>query len=51
MLKKAKQATLSSLKASGVSTLIHNSKWQRQRLLILAYHRIDVSDEHIWNGS
>ena len=51
MLKKAKQATLSSLKASGVSTLVHNSKWRRQRLLILAYHGIAVSDEHLWNGS
>src|SRR6266851_8521827 len=51
MLKTVKQATLSSLKTSGVFTLVRNSKWRRQRLLILAYHGISVSDEHLWNGS
>ncbi len=51
MLKKFKQAALQSLKATGVSTLVHNSRWRRQRLLILAYHGISLSDEHIWNGS
>lgn len=51
MLKKAKQAALSSLKVSGAFTVVHNSKWRRQRLLILAYHGISVSDEHLWNGS
>ena len=51
MLKKAKQATLSSLKTSGVFTLVQNSNWRRQRLLILGYHGISISDEHLWNGS
>ena len=51
MLKKFKQAALQSLKTTGVSTLVHNSRWRRQRLLILAYHGISLSDEHIWNGS
>jgi peptidoglycan/xylan/chitin deacetylase (PgdA/CDA1 family) len=51
MLKKLKQATLGSLKTSGAFTLVHNSKWRRQRLLILTYHGISLSDEHIWNGS
>src|SRR5207249_793717 len=46
-----KQATLRSLKTSGVSTLVHNSRWRRQRLLILAYHGISLEDEHLWNGS
>ena len=32
MLKKFKQATLRSLKTSGVSTLVQNSRWRRQRL-------------------
>ena len=40
-----------SLKTAGVSTLVHNSRWRRQRLLILAYHGISLSDEHLWNGS
>lgn len=51
MLKKFKQAALQSLKTAGVSTLVHNSRWRRQRLLILAYHGIALSDEHLWNGS
>ena len=51
MLKQAKRTTLSSLKTSGVFSLVHNSNWRRRRLLILAYHGIAVSDEHLWNGS
>jgi peptidoglycan/xylan/chitin deacetylase (PgdA/CDA1 family) len=51
MLKKFKQAALKSLKTAGVSTLVHNSRWRRDRLLILAYHGISLSDEHLWNGS
>lgn len=51
MLKNFKLATLKLLKSAGVSTLIHNSGWRRQRLLILAYHGISLSDEHLWNGS
>ncbi len=51
MLKKFKQATLKSLKTSGVSTLVQNSRWRRQRLLILAYHGVSTDDQHLWNGS
>src|SRR5207302_195146 len=51
MLKKVKQAALKSLKSVGVSTLVHNSRWRRQRLLILAYHGVALSDEHFFNGS
>jgi len=51
MLKHAKKAALSSLKVSGAFTLVQNSTWRRQRLLILAYHGVSVSDEHLWNGS
>ncbi|HEY3028429.1 MAG TPA: polysaccharide deacetylase family protein [Pyrinomonadaceae bacterium] len=51
MLKKFKQATLKSLKSAGIATLVQNSRWRRQRLLILAYHGISLSDEHLWNGS
>jgi peptidoglycan/xylan/chitin deacetylase (PgdA/CDA1 family) len=51
MLKKLKQATLGSLKSSGAFTLVQDSSWRRQRLLILAYHGISLSDEHLWNGS
>jgi peptidoglycan/xylan/chitin deacetylase (PgdA/CDA1 family) len=51
MLKKLKQATLKSLSTAGVSTLVQNSRWRRQRLLILAYHGISLKDEHLWNSS
>src|SRR5437016_2777321 len=51
MLKKFKQAALRSLKSAGVSTLVHNSRWRRQRLLILAYHGVALDDEHLFNGS
>lgn len=51
MLKKFKQAALHSLKTTGVLSLVHNSRWRSQRLLILAYHGISLDDEHIWNGS
>lgn len=51
MLKRFKQATLQSLKTVGVSTLVQNSRWRRQRLLILAYHGVSTDDEHMWNGS
>ena len=51
MLKQFKQATLRSLKTAGVSTLAQNSRWRRQRLLILAYHGVSTDDQHLWNGS
>ena len=51
MLKKFKQATLQSLKTTGMSSLVEASRWRRQRLLILAYHGISMTDEHLWNGS
>lgn len=51
MLKKFKQLTLKSLKTAGVLTLVHDSRWRRQRLLILAYHGISIGDEHLWNSS
>ena len=51
MLKKLKQTALRSLKSAGVSALVQDSRWRRQRLLILAYHGISMFDEHEWNGS
>lgn len=51
MLKKFKQATLRSLKTAGISTLVYNSRWRGERLLILAYHGISLKDEHVWNSS
>ena len=50
MLKQGKQVVLRSLKRSGVFTIVDRSKWRRQRLLILGYHGIAISDEHVWDG-
>src|ERR1041385_2966415 len=51
MLKKFKQATLASMKASGIFGLADRSRWRRGRLLILAYHGISLDDEHEWDAS
>src|SRR5256885_3473835 len=51
MLKTLKQTTLRSLKRAGLSRLVENSRWRRERLLILAYHGISIADEHEFNGS
>src|ERR1700745_3234500 len=51
MLKTFKKAALKSLKSTGVTAMVQNSRWRRKRLLILAYHGISLSDEHEWNGS
>ena len=51
MFKTLKQATLGTLKNSGVFTLVQSSGWRRRRLLILAYHGISLADEHLWDGS
>jgi peptidoglycan/xylan/chitin deacetylase (PgdA/CDA1 family) len=49
MLKKFKQATLGTLKTSGVFRLVESSRWRQKRLLILAYHGISQADEHLWD--
>jgi peptidoglycan/xylan/chitin deacetylase (PgdA/CDA1 family) len=51
MLKTLKQATLGTLKTSGVFSLIDTSRWRQRRLLILAYHGISLADEHLWDSS
>ena len=51
MLKQLKRATLSSLKTSGIFSVVRNSRWRSQRLLILAYHGISLDDEHEWDSS
>lgn len=48
MLRKAKLAALGLLKSAGAFDLVANSKWRRERLLILCYHGISLEDEHQW---
>jgi peptidoglycan/xylan/chitin deacetylase (PgdA/CDA1 family) len=35
---------------SGVSRVLLDSPWRRQRLLILCYHGTSLDDEHLWSG-
>jgi peptidoglycan/xylan/chitin deacetylase (PgdA/CDA1 family) len=48
MLRPFKLAALSALRSTGVFHLVANSKWRRQRLLILCYHGTSIDDEHLW---
>ena len=48
MLRSLKLATLGVLRKSGIFSLVANSKWRQQRLLILCYHGTSLEDEHLW---
>src|SRR5579863_4929429 len=48
MLRGIKLATLDLLKGAGVFELVANSRWRRDRLLILCYHGVSLEDEHLW---
>lgn len=49
MLRSAKILFLKAARATGVSSLLGNSSWRRQRLLVLCYHGVSIDDEHVWN--
>ena len=46
----AKRRTLSVLSRFGILDAIRDSRWRQERLLILAYHSVSLSDEHQWSG-
>jgi len=48
MIRKAKLAALRALKSTAAFDSIADSRWRRQRLLILCYHGISIDDEHLW---
>jgi len=50
-LKLVKRELLWASEQIGFSTLVLESAWRRQRLLILGYHGISLSDEHYWDPS
>jgi peptidoglycan/xylan/chitin deacetylase (PgdA/CDA1 family) len=51
ILKRVKLAALHLGEGLGVSRLLLESNWRRQRLLILCYHGISLADEHEWDSS
>lgn len=48
MLRPVKLAALGVLRGSGIFSLVTNSRWRQQRLLILCYHGTSLEDEHLW---
>src|ERR1700719_527006 len=48
MLRTVKLAALGVLRCSGIFSLVTNSNWRQQRLLILCYHGTSLEDEHLW---
>jgi peptidoglycan/xylan/chitin deacetylase (PgdA/CDA1 family) len=49
MLKAAKLTALRAARCVGGYAALRGSRWRRERLLILCYHGISLSDEHCWN--
>lgn len=48
MLSFLKNRVLAIARASGGFSVVANSRWRRQRLVILWYHGISLKDEHAW---
>jgi peptidoglycan/xylan/chitin deacetylase (PgdA/CDA1 family) len=48
-LKHVKLAAFKASERLGLSQLLLESEWRRQRLLILCYHGVSIEDEHEWN--
>ena len=47
----ARRAVLTGFELAGINNVAGRSQWRRQRLLILCYHGVSLSDEHDWNSS
>jgi peptidoglycan/xylan/chitin deacetylase (PgdA/CDA1 family) len=48
MLRSLKVAALRLLRGGGMFEVVADSRWRRQRLLILCYHGTSLEDEHLW---
>jgi peptidoglycan/xylan/chitin deacetylase (PgdA/CDA1 family) len=49
LTRQVKLAILHGCHLTGLTRLVLNSSWRRQRLLILCWHTIALDDEHLWN--
>ena len=44
-----KEALYQAARAMGVFALVRDSRWRRNRLLVLCYHGVSMDDEHEWD--
>jgi peptidoglycan/xylan/chitin deacetylase (PgdA/CDA1 family) len=51
IVKRLKRAVLHTLRMTGGFRVVRDSRWRRQRLLIIGYHGISIEDEHLWDPS
>ena len=49
MIGHLKHSSLTVLKHAGLTGRVAHSRWRRNRLLVLCYHGVSLSDEHEWN--
>ncbi len=50
MLRNLKAGVLCASHRMGLFHLVANSRWRRERLLILCYHGVSLGDEHEWDN-
>lgn len=50
-LRAVKRLALQGIERSGGYHAVANSRWRKERLLILCYHGVSYQDEHLWDGS
>ncbi len=48
MLRKIKLGALTVAQAIGMNSMLLASRWRQQRLAILCYHGLALTDEHLW---
>jgi peptidoglycan/xylan/chitin deacetylase (PgdA/CDA1 family) len=46
-----RRAILGVARNVGAFSIVGNSSWRKQRLLILGYHGISIHDEHLWDSA
>jgi peptidoglycan/xylan/chitin deacetylase (PgdA/CDA1 family) len=50
-LRDVKRLALQGIERTGGYSAVANSRWRRERLLIICYHGVSYEDEHLWDGS